>query len=177
MFFLLNQCLEIILNHFVYGLGMSSWLWPITLMRTKEHTRDCNHFYIILGQHCIIRKGWFPWPQQGLKLQALPQPGFRKVTEIALASFCPCVLLRYKVSVRWQSNHRDTLQRIHQHSDGQLLCGASCFLNQRPKLQLCLNLFSMQYACNLYQPRAAVQLVILFLKKDTFLLHKGVCVG
>lgn len=131
-------------------------LWPFTLMRRKEHARDCNHFYIISGQHCIIRKGWFPWPQQGLKLQALPQPGFRKGTEIALASFCPCVPLRYKVLVRWQSSHRDILQAIHQNSDGQLLCGASCFQNQLPKLQLCHNLFSMQYSWNLYQPQPAV---------------------
>lgn len=119
-------------------------LWPFTLMRRKEHARDCNHFYIISGQHCIIRKGWFPWPQQGLKLQALPQPGFRKETEIARACFCPCVPLRYIVSVRWQCSHHDTLQSIHQHLDGQLLCGASCFQNQLPKLQLCHNLFCMQ---------------------------------
>lgn len=131
-------------------------LWSFTLMRRKEHAWDCNHFYIILGHHYIIRKGWFPWPQQGLKLQALPQPGFRKVTEIALASFCSCVLLRYKVSVRWQSSHRDTLQPIHQNSDSQLSCGASCFQNQLPKLQLYLNLFSMQYGWNLNQLRPAL---------------------
>lgn len=130
-------------------------LWPFTLMRSKEHARDCNHFYIILGQHCIIRKGWFPWPQQRLKLQALPHPGFRKVTEIALASFCPCVPLRI-VLVRWQHSHHDTLQPIHQHLDDQLLCGASCFQNQLPKLHLCHNLFSMQYGWNLYQLRPAV---------------------
>lgn len=131
-------------------------LWSFTLMRRKAHARDCNHFYIILGHHCIIRKGWFPWPQQGLKLQALPQPGFRKVTEIALASFCPCVPPRYKVLVRWQSSHHDTLQPIHQNLDGQLSCGTSCFQNQLPKLQLCLKLFSMQYGWNLYQLRPAL---------------------
>lgn len=119
-------------------------LWPFTLMRRKELAMDCNHFYIILGQHCIIRKGWFPWPQQGLKLQALPQPGVRKVTEIALAWWCPCVPLRYIVSVRWQRSDCDTLQPIHHHLDDQLLCGTSCFLKQLPKLQLGLNLFSMK---------------------------------
>lgn len=120
-------------------------LWPFSLMRRREQARGCNHFYIILGHHCIIRKGWFPWPQQGLKLQALPQTGFRKETEIELASFCPCVPQRYKVSVRWRSSHHDTLQPMYQHPDGKLLCGVSCFLNQLPKLQLCYNLFSMQY--------------------------------
>lgn len=131
-------------------------LWPFTLMRRKELARDCNHFYIILGQQCIIRKGWFPWPQQRLKLQALPQPGVRKVTEIALASFFPCVLLRYIVSVRWQCSHCDTLQLIHHHLDDQLLCGASCFQSDLPKLQLSYNLFSMQYGWNLFQLRLAV---------------------
>lgn len=121
---------------FLMGFACPRGLWPFTLMRRKEHAKDCNHFYIILGQRCIIRKGWFPWPQWGLKLQAFPQPGFRKVTEIALASFCPCVPLRYKVMVRWQSSNRDTLQPIHQYLNGQLLCGASCFQNQLPKLQL-----------------------------------------
>lgn len=130
--------------------------WTFTLMRRKEHAWDCNHFYIILGQHCIIRKGWFPRPQQGLKLQALPQPGFWKVTEIALASFCPCVPLRYIVSVRWQRSHHDTRLPIHQHLDDKLLCGASCFQNQLPKLQRCHNLFNMQYGWNLYRPRPAV---------------------
>ena len=139
-----------------YGLGMSSWALALTLMRRKEHARDCNHLYIILGQHCIITKGWLPWPQQGLKLQALPQPGFRKVTEIASASFCPCVPLRYKESVRWQSSHGDTLQPIQQHLDDRLLCGASCFQNQLPKLQLCHNLFSRRYGWNPYQPQPAV---------------------
>lgn len=130
-------------------------LWTFTLMRMKERARDCNHFYIILGQHGIIRKGWFLEPQQGLKLQALPQPGFWKVTEIALASFCPCVLLRYLVSLRWQRSRHDTLLLIHQHWDDTLLCGASCFQNQLPKLQLCHNLFNMHYGWNLYRPRPA----------------------
>lgn len=85
-----------------------------------------------------------------------PKPGFRKVPEIALVSFCPCVPLRYIASVRWQRSHRDTLQPIHQHLNSRLLCGASCFQNQLPKLQLCCNLFSMPYGRNLYQPGPAM---------------------
>lgn len=121
---------------------------PFLLMRRNEHVRDCNHFYIIPGQCHIIRKSRFPRPQKGLKLQALFHPGLWKVTEIALASFCPCVHLCIIASVRWQFSRRSTLLHIYQHFDEELLCGASCFQNQLPKLHL--NPFSMQHDGNLY---------------------------
>jgi len=53
---LLNRCLEIILSCFMVWVS-SRALDLFALMRRKEHARDCNHFYIIQGQCCIIRKG------------------------------------------------------------------------------------------------------------------------
>lgn len=52
-----NECLKKSIEPLYMGWACPCGLWLWTLMRRKAHARNCNHFYIISGQDCIIRKG------------------------------------------------------------------------------------------------------------------------